>query len=245
MDCAAADRSGRGSPKASLTRGEHKSIQTDRVVLVPGPPEEVETVRWMYRSFVKEGKLEREIADILNERGHHDRSRPAMDARHRPSGPDQREIHRQQCLEPRLVQAEEESVSATAPTCGFAPTEHSSPSLTGRCSTPHRRSSASGRASSQMTKCSRPSSELLQDRGYLSGLIIDETERSAVQQRLSKPLRKSAARLRTGRLHAGSRLSLHRDQSRAPPHAPAHRGRRSQGSNRPAARSEQDPPPIF
>ena len=52
-----------GTAKGELTRGEHKSIQTDRVVLVPGPPEEVDTVRWMYRSFVKDGKQEREIAD--------------------------------------------------------------------------------------------------------------------------------------------------------------------------------------
>ena len=58
-----------GTPKGELTRGEHKSIQTDRVVLVLGPAEEIDTVRWMYRSFVTEGKLEREIADNLNERG--------------------------------------------------------------------------------------------------------------------------------------------------------------------------------
>jgi len=58
-----------GTPKGELTRGEHKSIQTDRVVLVPGPAEEIDTVRWMYQSFVKEGKLESEIASILNERG--------------------------------------------------------------------------------------------------------------------------------------------------------------------------------
>src|SRR5712692_5062832 len=57
-----------GTAKGELTRGEHKSIQTDRVILVPGPLEEVETVRRMYRSFVKEGKPEREIATILNER---------------------------------------------------------------------------------------------------------------------------------------------------------------------------------
>jgi DNA invertase Pin-like site-specific DNA recombinase len=59
---------GRG-PKGELGRGEHKSIQTDRVILVPGPPSEVETVRWMYRAFVEEGKLEREIAASLNARG--------------------------------------------------------------------------------------------------------------------------------------------------------------------------------
>ena len=32
--------------KGELSRGEHKSIQTDRVVLGPGPAEEVETVRY-------------------------------------------------------------------------------------------------------------------------------------------------------------------------------------------------------
>src|SRR3546814_13593356 len=55
-----------GAPKGELARGEHKSIQTDRVVLVPGPPEEAETVRWIYRDFVEEGRAEREIADLLH-----------------------------------------------------------------------------------------------------------------------------------------------------------------------------------
>ena len=58
-----------GAAKGELGRGEHKSIQTDRVILVPGPPEEIETVQWMYRAFVEEGKIEREIADALNGRG--------------------------------------------------------------------------------------------------------------------------------------------------------------------------------
>src|SRR2546428_4053153 len=49
-----------GATKGELTRGEHKSIQTDRVILVPGPPEEVDNVQWMYRSFVTDGKPERE-----------------------------------------------------------------------------------------------------------------------------------------------------------------------------------------
>jgi DNA invertase Pin-like site-specific DNA recombinase len=57
-----------GMSKGELSRGEHKSIQTDRVVLVPGPVEEIDTVRWMYRSFVEEGKLESELANTLNER---------------------------------------------------------------------------------------------------------------------------------------------------------------------------------
>ena len=54
--------------KGRLARGEHKSIQTDRVILVPGPEEEIEIVRWIYRSFTNDGKSEREIATELNER---------------------------------------------------------------------------------------------------------------------------------------------------------------------------------
>src|ERR1043166_2350803 len=55
--------------KGELKMGEQKSIQTDRVVLVPGPEEEVKTVRWMYEAFVAEGKLESEIAATLNAKG--------------------------------------------------------------------------------------------------------------------------------------------------------------------------------
>src|SRR5205823_1353952 len=58
-----------GTSKGVLSRGEQKSLQTDRVVLVPGPDHEVETVRLIYRSFVGNGKLESAIADTLNERG--------------------------------------------------------------------------------------------------------------------------------------------------------------------------------
>src|ERR1039458_9144186 len=42
------------NPKGELARGQHKSLQTDRVILVPGPDEEVETVRWIYRVFVED-----------------------------------------------------------------------------------------------------------------------------------------------------------------------------------------------
>ncbi len=42
----------RGETKAELNRGEQKSLQTDRVILTPGPPEEVELVRRLYRMFV-------------------------------------------------------------------------------------------------------------------------------------------------------------------------------------------------
>jgi DNA invertase Pin-like site-specific DNA recombinase len=57
-----------GRHKGLLTRGEHKSLQTDRVILVPGPSEEIEIVRNIYRMF-REGKREGEIAQFLQARG--------------------------------------------------------------------------------------------------------------------------------------------------------------------------------
>lgn len=58
-----------GQSKCVLSRGEYKSLQTDRVILVPGPPEEMEIVREIYDLFVKQGKREGEIAELLNVRG--------------------------------------------------------------------------------------------------------------------------------------------------------------------------------
>lgn len=58
------------TPQGILKFGEHKSLQTDRVILVPGPKEEVETVRWMYHQFTEGGNVEGEIAAALNEKGH-------------------------------------------------------------------------------------------------------------------------------------------------------------------------------
>jgi DNA invertase Pin-like site-specific DNA recombinase len=58
-----------GQQKATLKMGEQKSLQTDRVILVPGPPEEVELVRWMYREFVDSGRSESDIAAALNAQG--------------------------------------------------------------------------------------------------------------------------------------------------------------------------------
>lgn len=58
-----------GEPQGILDWGQRKSLQTDRVILVPGPEEEVETVRWMYHQFIDGGRLEGEIAARLNERG--------------------------------------------------------------------------------------------------------------------------------------------------------------------------------
>jgi DNA invertase Pin-like site-specific DNA recombinase len=58
-----------GNFKGLLKRGEQKSISTDRVVLVPGPPDEVEIVRSIYRMFVEEKLSKGEISRVLIERG--------------------------------------------------------------------------------------------------------------------------------------------------------------------------------
>jgi DNA invertase Pin-like site-specific DNA recombinase len=58
-----------GEPKETLGRGEHKSIATDRVILVPGPDDEIEIVREVYRRFIDERWTEKQIADDLNRRG--------------------------------------------------------------------------------------------------------------------------------------------------------------------------------
>jgi DNA invertase Pin-like site-specific DNA recombinase len=58
-----------GNKKGTLSRGEHKSLQTDRVVLALGPEEELETIRRVYHAFLEEKLTEREIAERLNQRG--------------------------------------------------------------------------------------------------------------------------------------------------------------------------------
>jgi DNA invertase Pin-like site-specific DNA recombinase len=56
-------------PKGELETGAQKSLQTDRVILVPGPQQELETVRRMYRLFAEDGLPEAAIAALLNEEG--------------------------------------------------------------------------------------------------------------------------------------------------------------------------------
>ena len=57
------------SPKHFLRDGERKSIATDRVVLVPGSPEEVAMVRRIYQMLIDEGRTVNWIARELNRNG--------------------------------------------------------------------------------------------------------------------------------------------------------------------------------
>lgn len=58
-----------GNVKSELARGEHKSLQTDRVILTPGPDSEIRIVREIYHWFTDGGMHELEIAKRLNDRG--------------------------------------------------------------------------------------------------------------------------------------------------------------------------------
>lgn len=53
--------------KGLLQFRQHKSIQTDRVILAPGPPQEVDVVCKIYQRFVESGMSEKAIAQALNE----------------------------------------------------------------------------------------------------------------------------------------------------------------------------------
>ena len=59
----------RGNIKGELKRGDHKSLQTDRVILMPGPAEEIAWVNRMYRWLIEDDLSFREIADRLNGAG--------------------------------------------------------------------------------------------------------------------------------------------------------------------------------
>src|ERR1022692_2655171 len=58
-----------GQPKTTLARGERKSLQTERVILTPGPENELRTVRRIYDLFTADHQNETQIATNLNAEG--------------------------------------------------------------------------------------------------------------------------------------------------------------------------------
>ena len=57
-----------GKPKQELAAGQRKSLQTERVILVPGPQWERNKIRWIYDQYIA-GLRENEIAEQLNSEG--------------------------------------------------------------------------------------------------------------------------------------------------------------------------------
>lgn len=56
-------------PKQLLAHGERKGLATDRVILVPGPAQEIQIVREIYRMYVSELLSMAEIVEYLNREG--------------------------------------------------------------------------------------------------------------------------------------------------------------------------------
>lgn len=66
-----------GREKGELSPGEWKSLQTDRVILVPGPANEIRVVHRIYDLFIDDGMTLVGIASTLNAKGiRTDRGRP-------------------------------------------------------------------------------------------------------------------------------------------------------------------------
>ena len=160
---------------------------------MPGPPEEVDTVRWMYRSFVKDGKPESEIANALNERGFTtDLGRPWT-----------RGTVHQVLINEKYIgnnvwnrgsfKLKKKRVRNSPRDVDSGRGRISSLLLTDRFSRQRRRSSSERSHKLSDEEMLEALQRLLQDRGYLSGLIIDETERlpssSAYQSRFGSLLR--------------------------------------------------------
>jgi hypothetical protein len=66
----------RGRSKGILQSGQWKSLQSDRVVLCPGPPDEIELVKFIFKRFVDDRRSEEAIARELKVRGVLNRGRP-------------------------------------------------------------------------------------------------------------------------------------------------------------------------
>jgi DNA invertase Pin-like site-specific DNA recombinase len=58
-----------GRPVRELRNGEHKYLTTDKVVLIPGPKQDLDIVREVFRLFTLDRVPKKRIAEILNKRG--------------------------------------------------------------------------------------------------------------------------------------------------------------------------------
>ena len=204
---------GTGMPKAILSHGEHKSIQTDRVILVPGPHDEVDAVRWVYRTFVEEGQSERQIADALNARGlRTDLGRPwtrgtvhQLLINEKYAGDnvwnrvscklDGRQVRNQREMWIRRTGAFEAVVDRLLYDAAQVIIQERSRRLT----------------DDQMIEALRA---VLVRHGRLSGLIIDEADEAPSSSAYQSRFWHSLARIPTGRLRARARLPISGGQSR-------------------------------
>ena len=182
-------------PKGELPIGAQKSLQTDRVILVPGPPDEIETVRRMYRMFVDEGRSERDIADHPERRRRADRPGPSLDSWNCSPSSDQREVHRQQRLQPHLLQAQEEASRQPAGHVDQGRRRVCRRSSIRRLFDAVRQIIQERSRRFTIEEMLERLATLLKHTGWLSGLVIDEHDDMPSTLGVPHPLRQSAARV--------------------------------------------------
>jgi DNA invertase Pin-like site-specific DNA recombinase len=107
-----------GVHKGILAPGEFKSIASDRVILIPGPPGEIATVRWIFNAFVRHRMTETEIAATLNRKGIKTDLGQSWDRNRVRIFASQRKIYGKQRMESEVVQAQESAY--TQPTTSMA-----------------------------------------------------------------------------------------------------------------------------
>ena len=109
-----------GQPKTTLGPGDRKSFQLERVILTPGPDEEVETVRRVYALFIAEHKTETEIATLLNSEGVSTATGRLWSRGTIHELPHEREIHREQPIQPHQHQTPATAHQEQAGRSGYA-----------------------------------------------------------------------------------------------------------------------------
>ena len=165
-----------GARKGELKMGEQKSIQTDRVVLVAGPDEEVEIVRWIYQAFITDGKIGIRDCRRTERARHRDGLRAGMEPGDGASSAHQRKIHRQQRLSPDFVQTEKEACQQSAGQMDSSERRFCRASSNRNYSCRRGKSFWPGAENSPMRRCWKNCAPCCKQHGRISGILIDETE---------------------------------------------------------------------
>ena len=228
-----------GQSKGELKIGEKKSIQTDRVILVPGPESEVTLVRRVYQLFLGDRRTEREIARTLNGEGVlSDRGHPWTRGtirelltnekyigqnvfnrisfklkKKRVRNPEEMWVRDAEAFEPLVDQADFHTVRGI---------------ILGR----HRRFS-----DDEMLERLKG---IFEEHGRVSGVLIDETRRHALVRRVQESLRQPRPRLPDDRVLPVARLRVCRGEPAAPAAPPRARQRRRRSLETAGAHVERD-----
>ncbi len=231
-----------GNSKGELSRGEQKSLQTDRVILVPGPKEEQRVVQRMYEMFVNEGRPEREIAEALNAGGYRtDLDRLWTRATVHQVLTNEKYIGNNvfakvsfKLKQRRVVNPREMWIRA----------EGAYPAIVDQALFRRAREIVDARSRHFSDGELLDALRAPQASGHAVGADHRRGRRSAVLQRLSQPLRQPAARLPFDRLRAGPRLQLHRGQPgpAAGPGAPSEAREAGHARQEPERRCPAPPP---